>query len=452
MARYRQELMAGSSSAGAATTALKLAGPTVLAGAGTIVFTAGALTLWPIRLLQSIGLGAITGALCAAFMALTLLPLALAATGGGTLPHFGRRDPLSPAPRSFWTVVPSYAVRYPWPTLAGVTLVLLAMAAPLLSIRLGVGELNTALGASEATSVSSQIRQSFSSAVTDERMTVFLRMPTSRSESVHRVATDLASLPGATVAEPLAFVEGDVWKLDLRAAEPPLDVRNQRLVEDIYDHGARYDVTVASPSANVVDRQESLRNRLPVVAIYAAGCTFAILFLLTGSVVIPLKIFILNLASFCATAGFIVAGFQYGWLRPILGADSQVPLELILIATLFVILFGFATDYGVFVISRIQEYRDKGLSNRSAITSGLAATGPVVSTAALLLCTVLIGFLIPSDIPIVQQLLLGLVVGVIADAVLIRALLVPSLMTLLGSYNWWAPRSLQRLRTWILGT
>jgi RND superfamily putative drug exporter len=173
--------------------------------------------------------------------------------------------------------------------------------------------------------------------------------------------------------------------------------------------------------------------------------TFVLLFFVTGSFVLPLKALVMNVLGLTAAFGILVLLFQDGRLESLLDYRSQSALELTQPVLLFAIAFGLATDYGVFLFSRIREAHDAGLPNREAVALGLERTGRVITAAALLFC-VAVGAFATSGILIVKELGVGIAVAVAIDATLVRALLVPSLMALLGEWNWWAPGPLRRFR------
>jgi RND superfamily putative drug exporter len=172
--------------------------------------------------------------------------------------------------------------------------------------------------------------------------------------------------------------------------------------------------------------------------------TLIILFLFTGSAILPLKALVMNLLTLSAAFGILVLVFQHGRLEELLGYTSQGALESSQPVVLFAVAFGLSTDYGVFLLSRIKEARDRGAPDREAVARGLQRTGRIVTAAALLFC-VAIGAFATSRIIFIKELGIGTALAVILDATIIRALLVPALMELLGRWNWWAPRPLRRI-------
>ena len=201
---------------------------------------------------------------------------------------------------------------------------------------------------------------------------------------------------------------------------------------------------VAGQTAAYVDLEHSLAVHLPVVLAVVVSTTLIILFLMTGSVVLPIKAVVMNALGLSAMFGILVLIFQDGNLEDLLAYRSLGALDATQPILLFAVGFGLATDYGVFLLSRIKEAHDAGTPDAESVAVGLERTGRVV-TAAALLFAVALGAFSTSEIVFVKELGLGAVLAVLIDASIIRALLVPSLMMLLGPLNWWAPRPLRRL-------
>jgi RND superfamily putative drug exporter len=183
---------------------------------------------------------------------------------------------------------------------------------------------------------------------------------------------------------------------------------------------------------------------LPLAIAIVAIATMLILFFMTGSLVLPIKAVLMNLLTLSAAFGVLVLIFQDGRLENLLQYTSQGALESTQPVLLFAIVFGLSTDYGVYLLTRIKEAHDAGLPNSEAVATGLQRTGRIITAAALLFC-VAIGAFATSQIIFIKELGIGIAAGVLVDATVVRAFLVPSLMALLGNWNWWAPRPLQWL-------
>ena len=187
-------------------------------------------------------------------------------------------------------------------------------------------------------------------------------------------------------------------------------------------------------------------RHLPLALAIVAAVDDHVLFLMTGSVVLPIKALLMNVLTLSATFGLLVLIFQDGRLEGLLGYTSQGALEATMPVLLFAVAFGLSTDYGVFLLSRIKEARDAGASDSESVAIGLERTGRIV-TAAALLFSIAIGAFATSEIIFIKENGVGTALAVLIDATIIRALLVPSLMELLGRWNWWAPRPLRRVYT-----
>jgi RND superfamily putative drug exporter len=197
-------------------------------------------------------------------------------------------------------------------------------------------------------------------------------------------------------------------------------------------------------AADFAQRQDALGDRLPLALAMICVTTFLLLFAFTGSVVLPVKALIINVLTISAALGVLAFVFQDGRLTGLLGYTSQGGIESTTPIILACIVFGLSTDYQVFLLGRIQEERRRGHDTREAVALGLARTGRIVTSAAALVC-VAIGGLVLSRLISIKELGVGTAFGVAVDATIARAVLVPALMALLGSYNWWAPGVLRRL-------
>jgi uncharacterized membrane protein YdfJ with MMPL/SSD domain len=237
---------------------------------------------------------------------------------------------------------------------------------------------------------------------------------------------------------------GDTWRIDVIPQGASLDESSKELVREIRAVPAAFPVDVGGETAQFLDQESSLAGHLPLALGLLALSTLVILFLMTGSLILPFKTLVMNLLTLSAAFGMLVLVFQDGRLEGLLDYTSQGALEMTQPILLFAMAFGLSTDYGVFLLGRIKEARDSGLSDREAVAVGLERTGRVV-TAAALLFTVAIGAFATSEIIFIKELGVGTALAVLIDATIVRALLVPSLMALLGRWNWWAPKPLVRL-------
>jgi uncharacterized membrane protein YdfJ with MMPL/SSD domain len=239
-------------------------------------------------------------------------------------------------------------------------------------------------------------------------------------------------LPHAARVAPPQPVGGGLALVRISSGRPFLDERSQRLVRELRQLGA----PVGGSTAAFLDQKHAIGSRLPLAIGLLCAVTFVLLFAATRSLVLPLKALVMNLLTLSAAFGILVFVFQGGRLEGLLGYRSQGALELTQPVLLFAIAFGLSTDYGVFLLTRIKEAWDDGLPNREAVAVGLERTGRIVTAAALLFC-IAVGSFATSHIVFVKEVGLGIALAVLIDATIVRALLVPALMALLGRWNWW---------------
>jgi RND superfamily putative drug exporter len=296
---------------------------------------------------------------------------------------------------------------------------------------------------SQAKSVDSVLRQDFVGAESSP-IIVAVTAPKSDQADLEAYASTLGSLDGVgQVAEP-RFLGDDTWQVDVIPSGTTLDDATLDLVGEIRDTDAPGKVLVGGASAEQVDQVKSIAANIPLALAILAVLTFITLFLMTGSVVLPIKALLMNVLTVSATFGVLVLVFQDGRFEGLLDYTSQGALESSQPVFLFAVVFGLSTDYAVFLLTRIKEARDSGAGERESVALGLQRTGRIV-TAAALLFAIALGAFATSQIIFIKELGIGTALAVLIDATIVRAMLVPSLMALLGRRNWWAPKPLRRL-------
>jgi len=256
-----------------------------------------------------------------------------------------------------------------------------------------------------------------------------------------------SSLGGVTGGAPFTPASKQVAFANFALAGKALDPGTQdvvRAVRDLDPPGATA-VLVSGNTAGFIDQKQSLIEHAPLVVGVVVLTTLILLFLLTGSVLLPIKTLVMNSLTLGATLGILVLAFQAGLLDGPLDYTGPSAVEVTSLVFLFTVIFGLATDYAVLVMARIKERHDLGDSNEEAVATGIARTGRVITAAAAAIALVFLAFSV-STVFFVKQIAIGMAVGVMLDATVVRALLVPSLMRLLGKWNWWAPAPLRRLQ------
>jgi RND superfamily putative drug exporter len=264
------------------------------------------------------------------------------------------------------------------------------------------------------------------------------------ARQVTDLATRIRRLPDVSAVAPAQPAGPRLSLIDVAPSTPTYSAASQELVHHVRSLGAPVYMGVAGGTAGYVDLEHSLGTHLPLVLSLVVTSTLVVLFLMTGSLVLGVKTVLMNVLSLSAVFGILVLIFQHGNLQGLLSYRSTGALDATQPILLFAIAFGLATDYGIFLISRIKEAHDSGMSDHRAVAIGLERTGRIV-TAAALLFSVAIGAFVTSKLIFIKELGLGIALAVLIDAFVIRGLLVPSLMALLGKWNWWAPGPLRRL-------
>jgi RND superfamily putative drug exporter len=262
---------------------------------------------------------------------------------------------------------------------------------------------------------------------------------------VQQFAGTIATLPGVTGARPTA-TERDSSLISVTYAGEPTGDAARDVVRTIRDLPAPSgaDVLVGGRSAADLDLLTSIREGLPWMALIMASATLVLLFLAFGSVVLPIKAVLMNLVSIGASFGVVVWVFQDGHLSDLLGFTPTGFIEPTNPILMLAVLFGLATDYEVFLLSRVREEWDRTGDNTTAVATGLQHTGRIITAAALLLGVVVAGFA-TGGVMVIKLIGLGMIVAIAVDATLVRALLVPATMRLLGRWNWWAPGPLAKV-------
>jgi uncharacterized membrane protein YdfJ with MMPL/SSD domain len=446
VSRYREELARVGPGTEAIRRTLATAGRTVLFSSLTVAAAMGSLLLFPQRFLYSMGIGGMMVAVLAGGVALLVLPAVLAALGPRVNALAPRRlqraaeADARPAQSGAWYRLSRAVMRRPGSIAAGAAALLIALGIPFLGINLTAVDASVLPQASSARQVDVALKRDFDVRHTTPITLVAREAPGPRLDRyLDRVRAQREVL---VVAPPRR--EGGLTLVEAVPRRAALGDASQQVVRDIRGLDPPFEVLSRGQTASLVDLKQSLADHLPGALAVLMGTTIVVLFLMTGSVVLPIKALLMNLLTMSAAFGILVLVFQDGRFEGLLDYTSQGALEATQPIFLFAVAFGLSTDYGVFLLSRIKEARDAGTPNDEAVAVGLERTGRIV-TAAALLFSVAVGAFATSEIIFIKELGVGTAVAVLIDATIIRALLVPSLMKLLGDWNWWAPPPLARL-------
>ncbi|UNS95724.1 MMPL family transporter [Streptomyces tubbatahanensis] len=470
--RYREQLATGADTDAALATSLRTVGRTVLFSAVTVALALAALLVFPFYFLRSFAYAGIPTALFAAIISVTVLPALLKVLGpriekGRVL---GRKRKAAAAPpggesAAFWHRLAVTVMRFPLPVAGAVIALLLLLGAPFLDLRMSLQDERVLPAETQSRQFGDDFREHFESQETQALNVVLSDTPgrgerngqvtsyaerLSRLDNVARVDTEVGSFTDGGRSDPPTprssrFTAEHSTYLSVVPHSQSLSEKGRELVADIRAASAPYPVRVGGPAAELTDSIGAMNDRLPLAIGLIAVSSFIVLFLFTGSLLLPFKALILNTLSLSATLGVLVWGFQDGHLEGVVGefvtTDSitwTVPVLL------FCIAFGLSMDYEVFLLSRIKEEYDKTRDNTLSVARGLARTGSMITSAAVLIAIVFLGFII-SGIVYLKAIGIGLALAVLMDATLVRGTLVPAFMQLMGRGNWWAPKPLRAL-------
>jgi RND superfamily putative drug exporter len=434
VSRFREELGRGAEVPDAVRATLATAGRTVLFSAATVAAAMACLTVFPQRFLVSMGIGGAIVALVAAASTLLALPPLLMLLG----PRLGKVKPAADG-SGRWYRLARGVMRRPGRVALAATLVMLVIAVPTLNLHWTAIDATALPSGQSARVVSDTLTRDFPSANASP-LTLAVSAPQNAGPALAAYARELDSVAGVrSVSLPRALGDG-TWQIDVASGAPPAAAASQQLVAALRAQPAPYPVLVGGTAADLHDQRAAVGNALPLALALLVVLTLTVLWLMTGSVLLPLKALVLNLLTTAAATGAIVFAFQGGYF----GLAKQPGIELTDFLVMVAMIFGLATDYGVLVLTRIKEGHDRGLPDREAVASGLQRSGAVVTAASILLAVAL-GAFVTGKLVFLQELGAGAALAVLLDAFVVRSLLVPALMGLLGAANWWAPRPLRRL-------
>ncbi len=463
VSRYREELRRGLPVHDAVVRTVQTAGRTVTISALTVAVSLSALLIFPMYFLRSFAYAGIAVVLLAMTAAIVTLPALLAVLGQRVDSRRARRrapTQAAEAAHGFWHRVAVTVMRRPLPIAVGVTAVLLVLGAPFLRLSVGLPDVRVLPESSEARQVTERIQVGFSGD-SAETFPIVVESP-SDDTALGEYAAEVSALDGvARVEGPGGVYEdgasvGDVAPNTGRYAQngaawlavvPSVELQSgagERLVEGIRDLEPGFETLVGGSAAQLLDTKDVLTARLPWALAIIAVTTLVLLFVMTGSVLIPIKALVLNLLSLTATFGAMVWIFQDGHLSGLLDFTATGRIDSSMPILMFCIAFGLSMDYEVFLLSRIKEEFDRTGDSAGSVALGLERTGRIVSAAAALLAITFLAFG-TADVTFLKLFGVGLALAVVMDATIIRGLLVPAFMRLAGRANWWVPPALRRL-------
>jgi RND superfamily putative drug exporter len=445
--RFREELEAGAEPLTAIGTTLCTAGRTVLFSALTVAVSLAAMLVFPQYFLRSFAYAGIAVVLLAAAAALILLPAALVLLGHRVdaldlRRLFRRGRPPRPAGEQgrTWARAATLVMRRAPFFALGTTAVLVLLGLPFLGVKFGTADDRQLPATSESHVVQQHIREGFPGSPGGGLEVLAEGRATEAQYGAYKERVE--RLPEVLRVEgPL--VKGDAAYFTVLPKGEAVDDPAQRLVGDLRELPAPFGTKVTGTAAVLVDSKAAIGERLPLAALFITVVTLLLVFLLTGSVLIPIQAVVLNALSLTAMFGAVVWVFQDGHLSGLLGFTSPGSVETTLPVLMFCVAFGLSMDYGVFLLSRIKEEYDHTGDHDRAVRHGLARTGGLITAAAVILAVVMVA-IGTSRVTNTKMLGLGIALAVLMDAMIVRSLLVPAVMRLTGRATWWAPAPLRR--------
>jgi len=449
VSRYREEIAKSGPGLEAMRRVLATAGRTVFFSSLTVAAALASLLVFPQRFLYSMGLGGSLVALFAALISLTVLPAVLTLLGNRVnagAPKFLQRRAEAdarPAQEGFWYRLSRFVMRRPIPVATASALLLIVLGLPFLAIKFNVVDPTVLPESASARQAYDTVSEQFPPY---HETPIWIDVEGGGPKAAAAVAAEVEQVGGIAEVLPPQRLGREVTAVQAISANPFASEASKETVAAIRDlpQPGGSTVLVGGASADFVDFQASLSDHLPYALAIVIAATLVILFLMTGSVVLPIKSLIMNFLNLSAVFGLLVLIFQDGRLEGFLDYTSPGAIEQTMPILMFAIAFGLSTDYAVFLLSRIKEARDNGASDSESVAMGLERTGRIVTAAALLFAVAMAAFA-TSQIIFIKENGVGVALAVLIDASIIRALLVPALMELLGKWNWWAPRPLRRL-------
>jgi uncharacterized membrane protein YdfJ with MMPL/SSD domain len=449
VSRYREEIARSGPGLAAMRRVLATSGRTVFFSSLTVAAALASLLVFPQRFLYSMGLGGALVALFAALISLTVLPAVLTLLGSRVnagAPKFLQRRAAADATvdeNGFWYRLSRFVMRRPLPVATLSALLLIVMGLPFLGIKFNTVDPTVLPRSASARQAYDTVSERFPPY---HETPIWIDVDGGGPKAAAAVAAQARRVEGVAEVLPPQPLRGGVTAVQAISANPFVSDTSQETVKAIRAIHAPPGATVkvGGATADFIDFQGSLGRHLPIALAIVIVATLVILFLMTGSVILPIKSLIMNFLNLSAVFGLLVLIFQDGRLEGFLDYSSPGAIEQTMPILLFAVAFGLSTDYAVFLLSRIKEARDNGASDSECVAIGLERTGRIV-TAAALLFAVAMGAFATSQIIFIKENGVGTALAVLIDASIVRALLVPSLMELLGKWNWWAPVPLRRL-------
>jgi RND superfamily putative drug exporter len=452
--RYRQGLEEGLEPESAGLLSMATAGRAVFFAGIVVVISFLGILLMGFKFVQGLAIGGAATVLVTMLASLTLLPAVLGFVGRNIdklhIPRLRRVE--RTGHQSMWYRWSRLIQRRPVITGAIGLIVLVVLSLPLFSLRLGVADAGNNPESFGSRKAYDLLSEGFGPGFNGPMILVAEINGSGDALALQSLSARLEKTPGvAAVSPPIPSPKGNAAIITVFPATAPQDEATAALVDRLRGdvipeatQGTNLRVLVGGLTPIFADFSHQAGQRLPTLIAVVIGLSFLLLLAVFRSVVVPIKAAIMNLLSIGASYGVLVAVFQWGWLAGVVGIGRPGPIEAWVPMMLFTILFGLSMDYEIFLLSRIREDYLRSGDNATSVANGVAATGRVITAAAAIMVAVFLSFVLGFDVRQIKLFGLGLAVAVFVDATLVRMVLVPATMELLGKANWWFPHWLER--------
>ncbi len=440
--RFREELHHGNSVEDSLITTLKTAGKTVFYSGLTVFVTLLSLTFFPLPFLKSFGYAGTSVVALAVAGALFGLPPILALVGPKVDKGVIRRSAITPKEDGRWAQTARMVMKRPVAVVLLALIVLGIFAAPLKNIAFSQGD-SRMLPASNPAAIATAIQASRFPGQTSNPIEIIVMNGAGKDAEIAAYSAELAKVPGVVAVTPPQTYGSDI-RIVAYESMLPRTPEAQKMIDDVRAVQSPEGTLVGGVAADYTDSQDGIAHTLPWALGWIALSVLILIFIFTGSIILPIKAVLLNFLSLAATMGALTWVFIDGHLQWLVGSFTLTgTLDTSIVILISVVVFGLSMDYELFLLSRIREEHMAGKSNIESVATGLQRSARIITAAAVLLAVVFAAF-ITSGVTSIKSMGFGVALAVILDATIVRALLVPALMRLFGERNWWAPAFLKR--------
>jgi RND superfamily putative drug exporter len=440
--RFREEIHHGKNVQDSIVTTMATAGKTVFYSGLTVLVTMVSLTFFPLPFLKSFGYAGVSVVALAVVGALFGLPPILALLGTKIDKGVIRKSSITPKEDGRWAQTARLVMKRPAAVVILSLIILGILTAPVQNIKFAQGD-SRMLPASNPAAIATALQADRFAGQTNNPVEIIIRNGADKTLEVNQYSKKIATVSGIVAVQPPQVIGQDVRLVAFHSMLPRTPDA-QKLIHDIRDLKAPAGTLVGGVAADYTDSQDGISQTLPWALGWIALSVFILIFVFTGSIILPIKAVLLNVLSLAATMGVLTWVFIDGHLQWLVGSFTLTgTLDTSIVILIAVVVFGLSMDYELFLLSRIREEHLAGKSNIEAVATGLQRSARIITAAAVLLAVVFAAF-ITSGVTSIKSMGFGVALAVILDATIVRALLVPALMRLFGERNWWAPKWMQR--------